>query len=454
MPTYTKETALYDTGAIKTGIDGAAETASKYITTVGNTGIKVHPYNESSGQADANNYSKIDSTGMDVVSDGTSRAKFGASTRIGKETGESRVLIDYHSLQLVDKEGEEYFYVSDLRDSSGLAVISEVFYATSDDQTQFSRALGFTATDVVNVIFNGTPLTQNDYHVQGGVMLYLDFSTPIGSKVIITYRTQESSAKAYTMGTRASDGSVTPIGAYSVGIGYGVTASGTKSIAIGDSTSAIAEGAYAEGYQTMATGVYSHAEGSGTEARGAASHAEGEGCIAATAQTHASGEGTYADQYNQTAIGRYNTKNNANSLFVVGNGTSDTARSDAFAVYQNGTTEVKGHLLVGGTITVRSKPLLTTRTVSVDNISIVASASSAYSQQQLAVTSVTGYTPIGVISWAVGNASSSGVGASWVSAYQVYLDGDHVNFYVRNHMSSQAKVKLTATVLYANTGII
>ena len=48
MATYTKETALYDTGAIANDIANAGTTATSYITRVDATnGIRVHDLNES-----------------------------------------------------------------------------------------------------------------------------------------------------------------------------------------------------------------------------------------------------------------------------------------------------------------------------------------------------------------------------------------------------------------------
>lgn len=78
-----------------------------------------------------------------------------------------------------------------------------------------------------------------------------------------------------------------------------------------------------------ASGDYAHAEGYHTTATGDASHA--------------SGNETYADQTAQTAIGQYNTKNNSNCLFVVGNGTSDQARRDAFTVYKDYGTQINNY---------------------------------------------------------------------------------------------------------------
>lgn len=60
-------------------IDGAAGSATKYITETGSYGIRVHP------EGDTTNYSTIDADGMDVVKGGVSVAEFGEAARVGAE---------------------------------------------------------------------------------------------------------------------------------------------------------------------------------------------------------------------------------------------------------------------------------------------------------------------------------------------------------------------------------
>ena len=53
--------------------------------------------------------------------------------------------------------------------------------------------------------------------------------------------------------------------------------------------------------------------------------------------SHASGQGTCANQNNMTVVGQFNKKtNNDNKLFVVGNGSDNNNRNDAFVVYNTG----------------------------------------------------------------------------------------------------------------------
>jgi hypothetical protein len=62
-------------------IDGAAGSATRYITETGDYGIRVHP------EGDTANYSLIDADGMSVVKGGTSVAHFGETARLGAEDG-------------------------------------------------------------------------------------------------------------------------------------------------------------------------------------------------------------------------------------------------------------------------------------------------------------------------------------------------------------------------------
>jgi len=126
-------------------------------------------------------------------------------------------------------------------------------------------------------------------------------------------------------------------------------ASAEAAHAEGRLTEACAEAAHAEGYGTKAGGEYgagiaAHAEGSETKATSNYSHAEGEKSIASGYRSHAQNHFTVADQNDQTAIGRFNTKNNTNNLFAVGNGTDDYNRSDAFTVDKDGNTEAAGKI--------------------------------------------------------------------------------------------------------------
>ena len=124
---------------------------------------------------------------------------------------------------------------------------------------------------------------------------------------------------------------------YSHAEGSNTTASGTSSHAEGSGTTASGYYSHAEGSTTNATADTSHAEGSGTTASGYASHAEGSGTTATAGSSHAEGSGTKASSANQHVQGKYNVEDTAGTYaMIIGNGTSDTARSNALTVDWSG----------------------------------------------------------------------------------------------------------------------
>jgi hypothetical protein len=90
---------------------------------------------------------------------------------------------------------------------------------------------------------------------------------------------------------------------------------------------------------TLASSSYSHAEGWLTIASALYSHAEGSATSATTTSSHAEGWGTQTYTAYQLAVGRWNTiAGSPDAYFVVGNGTSGAARSNAFRVDSAGST--------------------------------------------------------------------------------------------------------------------
>ena len=119
-------------------------------------------------------------------------------------------------------------------------------------------------------------------------------------------------------------------GTNSIVEGSNTRASGELSHAEGSNTRANGEESHAEGYQTSATSVASHAEGRYTIANGVNSHAEGLRTIANNQSEHVSG------QYNNSVSASATFGDSGNTLFSVGNGTSNNTRHNAFEIRQNG----------------------------------------------------------------------------------------------------------------------
>ena len=126
-------------------------------------------------------------------------------------------------------------------------------------------------------------------------------------------------------------------------------ASGQSSTAMGYNTTASGIVSTAMGHFTIASGDFSTAMGESTTASERSSTAMGGYTRAFGDYSTAMGNYTTAPSYSETAIGLYNTLyipaavdnwNPADRLFVVGNGTSTSARSDALVVLKNGNVGV------------------------------------------------------------------------------------------------------------------
>jgi hypothetical protein len=120
-------------------------------------------------------------------------------------------------------------------------------------------------------------------------------------------------------------------GEHSIAMGYNTTARGDYSLAVGNSAQALSVSSVALGHFTTASQAHTTALGFQTTASGAYSTATGSWTIAPSGF--------------ETAIGRYNTTYtplssagwlDGDRLFVIGNGTSVSTRSDALVVLKNG----------------------------------------------------------------------------------------------------------------------
>lgn len=175
--------------------------------------------------------------------------------------------------------------------------------------------------------------------------------------------TLASGQSSHAEGTEASDGTkTTASGRAAHAEGSGTTSSGAASHAEGGKTIASGNQSHAEGFNTQATALYSHAEGKNTIASKAAAHAEGADTYATGEAAHAEGKenkasgkyshaggfGNEAKNFAGTVIGQYakvsaasdTIYDSTSEAFVVGNGTSPTARSNAFEVHFDSTAKL------------------------------------------------------------------------------------------------------------------
>ena len=126
-------------------------------------------------------------------------------------------------------------------------------------------------------------------------------------------------------------------GSYAHAEGNVTSASGDYSHAEGINTSAAGKYAHAEGSTSYAKGTGSHAEGDGTRVNEYCAHSEGRNTTATGRFSHAEGFSTWAYGEAEHVQGKYNKsyKNNTYA-HVVGNGTSDSNRSNAHTLDWSG----------------------------------------------------------------------------------------------------------------------
>ena len=132
----------------------------------------------------------------------------------------------------------------------------------------------------------------------------------------------------------------TASGNYAHAEGLRTTASGANSHVEGDSTSASAYASHAEGGETTASGFCAHAEGAGSIASGYASHAEGVYTIANHKSQHTFGE------FNIEDASATETNERGTYIEIIGNGTGNSARSNARTLDWNGNEELAGDLKI------------------------------------------------------------------------------------------------------------
>ena len=125
--------------------------------------------------------------------------------------------------------------------------------------------------------------------------------------------------------------------------GRNTTAGGYASHSEGDSTIANGDYSHAEGYNNQASGNRSHAEGSSGGSIGFASHSGGEYCYSDGVRcfTHGFHLSANVNAIDQVVFGRYNSPSSVD-LFQIGNGTSDSARSNALSISNNGNIYLSG----------------------------------------------------------------------------------------------------------------
>ena len=161
----------------------------------------------------------------------------------------------------------------------------------------------------------------------GGVETEADgygaFATNIGTKA------KGKGAVAVNYNTEAD-------GEFSFSAGGNTKAKGKYSVALGESSEASGSTSFAHGFLAKALNSFAQAFGWRTEASGTASAVFGSESQAKGSYSFAANKGTIANGEAQAALGKFN-KENPNAYLIVGNGTSNTDRSNALEVLKDGT---------------------------------------------------------------------------------------------------------------------
>lgn len=147
-------------------------------------------------------------------------------------------------------------------------------------------------------------------------------------------------------------------GKYANAEGYETKATGNYSHTEGHTTTSSGSYCHAEGRDTTASGSYAHAENANTTAVGQASHAEGRYTRSEGNYSHTEGFNTCASRAYQHVEGAYNVVDEVGSSIsdkgkyahIVGNGTSNTDRSNAHTLDWDGVPWFAGdRVMLGGT---------------------------------------------------------------------------------------------------------
>ncbi len=197
----------------------------------------------------------------------------------------------------------------------------------------------------------------------------LEFLPGYGALRAGTVTGSQWDAATVGVGSVALGYNTTASGYYSTAMGFNTTADSTFTTAFGSNTLASGLGATAMGDSTIASGNYSLATGASsiasgfisiamgytTTASGIYAMAFGDNSVASGSRATALGTFTTAKSAYETALGRHNTDytpasttgwNAGDRLFVIGNGTSAAARSDALVMLKSGATTLNGTLQV------------------------------------------------------------------------------------------------------------
>ena len=157
------------------------------------------------------------------------------------------------------------------------------------------------------------------------------FAIGFSSSIATDKGIQSTSTGSIAMGACYNGGKIKSSGTgsiavgYSSGVSYSIEATGQGAFAVGEASS--------DSQSLKATGASSFAQGRGVQATGFGSVAHGYKSIASGNYATANGFVTKASSHNQFVIGKRNIEDSSGQYsFIIGNGTADDARSNAYTL--------------------------------------------------------------------------------------------------------------------------
>lgn len=274
-----------------------------------------------------------------VDENGTVLATYNASGIVLGQTSEGHAEIDNNSFELYDEDGNIYFVVGDLRNSSGVASLKESknFYETTG-----YTDVNYTISSITRVIINGNVLQPYQYSYSGKTVSFV-YYYPAGTGFTIEYETTD------------------PI--YRIDFGERKPSSyvGGNSIVFGEQNTASGDNSFSNGVNNTASGDNSSIlGGTGNTVSGQnACVVDGNGNTAIGNNSTVFGKGNEAGAALQFVFGQYNAayitsdpNDKGQYIELVGNGTANNARSNARTLDWNGNEVLAGGLTTGGAVSV------------------------------------------------------------------------------------------------------
>lgn len=268
---------------------------------------------------------------VDNTADANKNVKYATSAGSAPANGGNSATVNGHTVKSdvpANAKFTDTTYNDATTTSSGLMSASD---KTTIENLKNGAVTGIKGNAETEYRTGNVNITAEDIGINVDSALSSTSTNPVQNKVVATALEAKANISIYgdnfvSLGRKSG----TNVGSNSFAFGYNTTASGAYSHVFGYGTEASGGYSHAEGSNTMASALYSHAESSNTTASGVSSHAEGNFTTASNYASHTSGKFNAA----MTTGGSYNNK--TGHVFVIGNGTSVTNRSNAFSVMYSG----------------------------------------------------------------------------------------------------------------------